>query len=219
MVHILIVEDERPISELIRMNLEDAGYQCTCAYDGVMALRCLEAGQFDLALLDVMLPKIDGFSLMEEFRSAGTPVIFLTAKTSVADKVRGLHMGAEDYITKPFELAELLARVETVLRRYNKAQGLLTLDDVALDPLARTVTRGGVPVKLTAKEYELALMFLQNRNIALFRDRIYERIWGDYYDGDSRTVDLHIQRMRRKLGWEKRLVTVPKVGYRLEDKK
>ena len=144
-------------------------------------------------------------------------MIFLTAKGTVQDRVKGLRLGAEDYITKPFELMELLARVETVLRRCGKTGRVLSLPpDIEVDTAGRVVKRGGVPVALTAKEYDLLLLFLQNKNIALYRDRIYERVWGEEFLGDSRTVDLHIQRMRKKLGLEKRLVAVYKVGYRLE---
>lgn len=144
------------------------------------------------------------------------PVIFLTAKSDVADRVRGLKLGAEDYMVKPFEIVELLARVETVLRRYHKTSRILSVYDIEVDTLSRVVRKGGQPVSLTAKEYEILVLFLRNKNIALFRDRIYESVWGDMYMGDSRTVDLHVQRMRKKLGLESRIVPVYKIGYRLE---
>ena len=214
---VLIVEDEKPISSLIRMSLTKEGYRCTCAYDGAEAADLLEKNQYDLILLDVMLPEVDGFELMEYIRPLEIPVIFLTAKSSVADRVKGLRLGAEDYITKPFELMELLARVETVLRRCGKTGRILSLPpDIEIDTASHVVRRGGQPVPLTAKEYDLLLLFTQNKNIALYRDRIYERVWGEEFLGDSRTVDLHIQRMRKKLGLENRLVAVYKVGYRLE---
>ena len=217
MIHVLIVEDEKPISSLIRMSLTKEGYRCTCAYDGAEAADLLEKNQYDLILLDVMLPEVDGFELMEYIRPLEIPVIFLTAKSAVADRVKGLRLGAEDYIVKPFELMELLARVETVLRRCGKTGRVLTLPpDIEVDTASHVVRRGGVPVALTSKEYDLLLLFLQNKNIALYRDRIYEKVWGEEFLGDSRTVDLHIQRMRKKLGLENRLVAVYKVGYRLE---
>lgn len=144
------------------------------------------------------------------------PVIFLTAKSDVRDRVKGLRLGAEDYLTKPFEIIELLARVETVLRRYNKNARRLQILDLEIDTLSRTVKKGGRDINLTNKEYELLLLFTQNKNIALFRDRIYEKIWGEEDMGDSRTVDLHVQRLRKKIGWEDRIVAVYKVGYRLE---
>ncbi|MCI8828006.1 MAG: response regulator transcription factor [Ruminiclostridium sp.] len=214
---ILIAEDEAPIANLISTALEGAGYHCTWAADGGAAADLLDTAPFDLVLLDIMLPKADGYEVLEYCKSLDTPVIFLTAKGTVQDRVKGLRLGAEDYITKPFELMELLARVETVLRRCGKTGRVLSLPpDIEVDTAGRVVKRGGVPVALTAKEYDLLLLFLQNKNIALYRDRIYERVWGEEFLGDSRTVDLHIQRMRKKLGLEKRLVAVYKVGYRLE---
>lgn len=216
MINILIVEDERPISNLIKINLEDAGYLCTCVFDGISAADILEHNTYDLILLDVMLPEIDGYELMNYIRPQNIPVIFLTAKSNVTDKVKGLKLGAEDYITKPFEIIELLARVETVLRRYNKNQAIIELLDVVINTDSRTVKKNGQIIKLTNKEYELLLMFVRNKNVALFRERIYEKIWGDFYIDDSRTVDLHVQRMRKKLGWEDKIVPVYKVGYRLE---
>lgn len=216
MYKILAVEDSPAILNLIRMSLEDAGYLCVCAEDGVQAADLLEERQFDLVLLDVMLPGIDGFELMDYIRPLGIPVIFLTAKTDVNDKVKGLRLGAEDYLTKPFEILELLARVETVLRRYGKEARLLRFEDVEADTLSRTVRKAGIPVKLTVKEYELLLLFLRNPGIALFRDRIYQLVWGGEYSGDSRTVDLHVQCLRKKLQWEGKLFAVYKIGYRLE---
>lgn len=213
---ILVVEDEKPILELIRMNLTDVGYACVCAEDGAQAADILESEIFDLILLDIMLPKINGYELMEYIRPMNIPVIFLTAKSEVMDRVRGLKLGAEDYIIKPFEIIELLARIETVLRRYNKAARELSVYDVTVDTFSRVVKKAGKPVSLTAKEYDILLLFLRNKNIALFRDRIYESVWGEMYMGESRTVDLHVQRMRKKLGLESKIVPVYKIGYRLE---
>jgi two-component system alkaline phosphatase synthesis response regulator PhoP len=216
MNHILIVEDEKPISNLIKLNLDNAGYYCTCAYDGAEAADLIEKGNYDLILLDIMLPKVTGYELMEYIRPLAIPVIFLTAKSDVNEKVKGLKLGADDYLTKPFEIIELLARVEAVLRRYNKLETQINRLDVCIDLPSRVVKSHGEIVNLTIKEYDLLLLFVQNPNIALYRDRIYERIWGDFYIEDSRTVDLHIQRLRKKLGWEDKIVTVFKIGYRLE---
>ena len=216
MNRILIVDDERPIAHLIEMNLTHAGYLCRCAYDGEEAVSLVDSEPFDLILLDVMLPLIDGYDLLEYIRPLEIPVIFLTAKSDVRDKVRGLKLGADDYLTKPFEIIELLARVETVLRRYHKTDRLIQLADLQIDTLSRQVRKGGQEIPLTKKEYELLLLLAQNKNVALFREPIYERIWGGGDMGDSRTVDLHIQRLRKKLGWESRIVAVYKVGYRLE---
>ena len=217
MIRILIVEDERPIANLIDWNLTDCGYQCTQVHDGLAAADLLLANSYDLVLLDVMLPGADGYELMDQIRPTGTPVIFITARAGVAERVRGLRAGADDYLVKPFEILELTARVESVLRRAGKVEERYRIGDVLIEPRSMLVTRGGRPVTLTHKEYELLLLFARNRNVALFRDTIYQRVWEAEYDGDSRTVDLHVQRLRKKLGWQKRLVAIYKVGYRLED--
>ena len=216
MIRILVVEDEQAISNLIAVNLRKTGYACDCVYDGMSAADALEERAYDLVLLDVMLPEVDGYELMGYIAPLGIPVIFLTAKASVADRVKGLRLGADDYLTKPFEIIELLARVETVLRRCHKTEQFLTEGDLVIDTASRIVKKNGTMVNLTNKEYELLLLFVRNKNIALYRETIYERIWGGEYTGDSRTVDLHVQRMRRKVGWEEKIVTVYKVGYRLE---
>lgn len=216
MIQILVVEDEKPISNLIAVNLRKAGYACDCVFDGMAAADALDKNVYDLILLDVMLPKVDGYELMNYIAPLEIPVIFLTAKASVTDRVKGLKLGADDYLTKPFEIIELLARVETVLRRYHKTENVLTVDDLVIDTASRTVKRNGEQINLTKKEFELLLLFVRNKNIALYRETIYERIWGGEYMGDSRTVDLHVQRMRKKNGWEHKIVTVYKVGYRLE---
>ena len=219
MIRILIVEDETPIANLIDWNLTDCGYQCTRVHDGLAAADLIEQNSYDLVLLDIMLPGADGFALMDQLRPTQTPVIFITARGSVADRVQGLRAGADDYLVKPFEIVELLARVESVLRRAGKVEERYVVGDVVIDPKAMRVTKGGRPVTLTPKEYELLLLFVRNRNIALFRDTIYQRVWEAEFDGDSRTVDLHVQRLRKKLGWQKRLTAIYKVGYRLEDLK
>ena len=216
MIRVLIVEDEKPISELIRLSLSKAGYSCACVYDGAEAANVLERELFDLVLLDVMLPKVSGFELMEYIQPSGTPVIFITAKNSLDDRVKGLRMGAEDYIVKPFEVMELLARVEVVLRRYQKTEDIIKVGDLSIDLRSIQVTRGGEPVFLTKKEWDLMLLFVQNPGAALYRETIYERVWGGEYPVGSRVVDLHIQRLRKKIGWEDTLRTVNRVGYRLE---
>ena len=218
MIKILIVEDEKPIADLLDMSLTAAGYHCDWVDNGLDAADAVEETRYDLILLDVMLPGSDGFELMEYFAPLHIPVIFTTARDSLKDRIKGLKLGAEDYIVKPFEIAELLARVETVLRRCHKTDSLLSLDDVTVDTQSRVVTKAGQTVPLTAKEYNLLLLFLQNKNIALFRETIYERVWENDYMGDSRTVDLHVQRLRKKLGWQERIAAVYKVGYRLEVK-
>lgn len=215
MLKILIVEDEKPISDLIQLNLKKAGYDCTAVYDGKTAADLLEDHTYDLILLDIMLPEINGYELMEYIRPMGIPVIFLTAKASLDDRMRGLTSGAEDYLVKPFEIVELLARINIVLRRYHKTEDILTFKDLTIDVSARSVTRDGQEVELTPKEFDLLLLFVRNVNIILYRDRIYETIWETDWMGDTRTLDLHVQRLRRKLGLKDDLKTVYNTGYRL----
>ena len=217
MTKVLIVEDEPPISNLIRLSLTKNGYACKCVFDGMEAADFLEKERTDLILLDVMLPKLDGFELMEYIRPLNIPVIFLTAKNAVDDRVKGLRMGAEDYIVKPFEIAELLARVEVVLRRYGRSEDLIQMDELRIDVRSMRVERNGIEIALTPKEYELLLLFTRNPGMALYRETIYERVWGGELEFGSKTVDLHVQRLRKKEGWEKKLVAVSKVGYRLEE--
>jgi two-component system, OmpR family, alkaline phosphatase synthesis response regulator PhoP len=216
MVKILIVEDEMPISDLIKMSLIGKGYFCECAYDGEQAADKIEQFNYDLILLDIMLPEIDGYELMEYIRPMNIPVIFITAKGNLHDRVKGLQIGAEDYIVKPFEIVELLARVEVVLRRYNKSEKNIRIGDVEINTESRVVIKGRNHVDLTLKEYDLLVMLVQNRNIALFRESLFEKIWGTDYMGETRTLDLHIQRLRKKLHWEDKIKTVHKIGYRLE---
>lgn len=216
MIKILVVDDEKPICDLIDLNLSASGYQCRTVQDGLEALNIIEREPFDLILLDIMLPGADGYDIMEYIRPMGIPVIFITAKHEVRDRVKGLKLGADDYLVKPFDVVELVARVEAVLRRYNKTDQILTAGDVSVDMEAHRVTKAGRPVELTNKEFGLLVLFIRNKNVALFRETLYEKVWEGEYFGDSRTLDLHVQRLRRKLGWEHSLVAVYKVGYRLE---
>ncbi len=216
MAHILIVEDEKPIRELLRLNMLEAGYECTCAADGLQATELLENHTYDLAILDIMLPYVNGYELLEYTKPSGTPVIFLTAKAAIDDRVKGLTAGAEDYIVKPFAIAELLARIEVILRRYHKSAEILKYDEWSIDTESRTVTSADETVHLTPKEYELFVLFVRNRGVALFRNRIFQMIWETDYVEDTRTLDLHIQRLRKKLHLEERLKTIYRIGYRLE---
>ena len=216
MIEILIVEDEMPISELLRLSLTKAGYHCICAMDGIEAASRIEKDNFDLILLDVMRPGMDGFALMDYIQDLGTPVIFITAKNAVSDRVRGLRMGAEDYIVKPFDILELLARVEGVLRRHGKLAATVSAGGVEINTLAMTASRDGVEIPLTRKEYDIALLFARNPGIVLYKSTIYERVWGGEYPESTRTVELHVQRMKKKLGWETCLKPVFALGYRLE---
>lgn len=212
---ILIVEDEPRISSLIALTLKRAGYVTRQVADGSSAAELIGKYEYDLILLDVMLPGIDGFELMEYIQPTGTPVIFLTAKAGVRDRVTGLNLGADDYIVKPFEPLELLARVESVLRRTGRGTNTLKVGDVELDPVAMVVTKGGEVVHLKPMEFNLLAQLMRNPGIALYRSVLYERVWGAEPEDDTRTLDLHIQRLRKKLDWGNQIETVRGVGYRL----
>lgn len=212
---ILIVEDEEAIANLIKMNLKNAGYHCDVSYNGKDGADKMQTEHYDLCLLDIMLPEVNGYELLDYAKSIELPVIFLTAKGETADKVKGLQAGADDYITKPFEVLELLARVENILRRFEKTARCIDILDLHIDTVSRTVTKSGVPLKLTYKEFDLLLLFVRNPNVALYREVIYEHVWDSTYMGDSRTVDLHVQRLRKKAGLENQIEAVYKVGYRL----
>ena len=215
MIRILIVEDDEAIANLLRMNLMKSGYECEMAENGEKAADLLEVNFYDLVILDIMLPKMNGYEVLEYAKSLEIPVIFLTAMGETVQRVRGLRMGAEDYICKPFEITELLARVETVLRRYKKTDARMSLLDIVIDTESRMVFQNGKQVDLTLKEYELLLLFVRNKNRALYRETIYENVWGGEYPGTGRTVDLHVQRLKKKLGLEEHITAIYKVGYRL----
>ena len=217
MKRILIVDDEDKIRELIRLNLELAGYECIEAVDGNEAIKKIEENP-DLALLDIMLPGKDGYEISKKFIEKNIPIIFLTAKDSTLDKVTGLKLGAEDYITKPFESIELLARIEVVLRRYNKQEDIFKYDDIEINFKERIVTKNNKIVEITMQEFELLDTLVKNKNLALSREKLLEVAWGYDYMGDTRTIDIHIQRLRKKLDWENVIQTVYKYGYRLEIK-
>lgn len=219
MVKILIVEDEKPISDLLYLSLKKAGYHCTCVFDGKVAIDIIETERFDLILLDIMLPQIDGFELMEYIKEMGIPVVFLTAKSALQDKLKGLRLGAEDYIVKPFEILEVLARIEGILRRHGKLETKIQLENLEINLSAMMVMRNGEEIFLTKKEYELLLLFAQNPGIVLYKSTIYERVWGGEYPEKTRTVELHIQRLKKKLGWTEQIKSVHMVGYRLEVKR
>ena len=214
MAHILIVEDDKSISQLIGKNLKLVGHTSVQVLDGAEAVDLVSENNFDLVLLDVMLPGMDGFQVIEKIQ--GTPVIFITAKDGLEDRLDGLSLGADDYIVKPFEMLELLARVEAVLRRTKKDNNVFTLGDVVVDLESRTVEVNHSIIDLSPQEYELLEVLITNQNIALSRDKLLELAWGYDYGGDTRTVDTHIQKLRSKLGWEEHIKTLYKLGYRLE---
>lgn len=214
MADILVVEDEEAINELIRRSLTLVGHTCSLAMDGECALKMIQNKSFDLIVLDIMLPELDGFEVLGQIK--GIPTILLTARRSVEDRVKGLVMGADDYLTKPFEMLELLARVEAVLRRTKKDEDIFVIDDVRVEFHSRRLFLKEKVVECTPKEFELLEVLIKNRNIALSREKLLELVWGYEYIGETRTIDVHIQKLRKKLGLTKRIVTVYKLGYRLE---
>ncbi len=217
---ILVIEDDNPISELICMNLEAAGYCPVPVDDGLKAQKLLQNGQADdaaLALVDIMLPGKDGFALMEDLQKVRIPVIYLTAKADVLSKVHGLKSGAEDYIVKPFEILELLVRMEKVLERTGRGRTQIQIRDVTIDLKKHRVTRGDREISLKPMEYGLLVTLAGSRNVAFSREELLNRVWGTDYMGETRTVDVHIGQLRRKLDFHKVIRTIPKTGYRLED--
>ncbi len=216
MLKVLIVEDEKAISNLILINLKAEGYSCTCAYDGKEAADQIEKNNYDLILLDIMLPEIDGYELLEYIRPTETPVIFITAKGNLHDRVQGLRLGADDYIVKPFQISELTARVDALLRRMGKSVTQFSLFGVEINTESRIVTKDGIPIDLTLKEFDLLVELIRNKNVALYRDSLYEKVWNEPFTGETRTLDSHIQRLRKKLDWDEHIKTVFRIGYRLE---
>ena len=216
MIRILIVEDDSHIARMIEASLSIGGYESVICEDGVRAVELIQSRRFDLVLLDVMLPGMDGFEVIRHIQSGETPVIFLTALQDVADKVKGLRLGAEDYIVKPFEAMELLARIEVVLRRTNRGRNVLEYQDIVVNIDEHQVKKGGKSIALTPKEFDVLVFFLQNPDIVLTRERLLSSVWGYGYMGETRTVDIHVQQVRKKMGLQDSLTTIPKLGYRLE---
>ena len=213
MANILIAEDERAINDLIKLNLTLVGHKCEQVFDGAAALERALSGEHDLVLLDVMLPELSGFEIIGQIK---TPVILVTARVSVEDRLRGLKLGADDYIVKPFEILELVERVKAVLRRTKGESEAFEFDGIRVEFDTRRVYKDGAEVILKPKEFELLSAFITNRNLALSREKLIELVWDFDYEGDTRTVDVHVQKLRQKLGISERLKTVYKTGYRLE---
>lgn len=217
---ILVVEDEPAISNVIVKNLTATGYAAHACYDGLEVVRFLEQdADFDLALLDVMLPSMDGFELLSYMKHYRIPVIYLTAKNDVESKIQGLRDGAEDYIVKPFEILELLVRIEKVLERTGKLAETLEVAGLSINIRERSVLRDGEEILLKPREFDLLVMLAKNKNIALTRERLLHSVWGIEYGGETRTVDVHIAQLRKKLGLGDHIRTISKLGYRLEEKK
>ena len=214
-----IVEDDLHIAQMIEATLTMMNYDCVRCEDGKQAVETILNNRFDLILLDIMLPELDGFGVLEKIRSRDIPVIFLTAMGSVSDKVRGLRLGAEDYIVKPFEAMELLARIEVVLRRFHTDESsILQYDEIQVDIQRHTVTKDGEEVTLTPKQFDGLVFLMTHVDLAVSRDQLLSAVWGYEFEGESRTVDIHVQQVRKKMGLQGRLVTISKLGYRLESR-
>jgi two-component system, OmpR family, copper resistance phosphate regulon response regulator CusR len=219
---LLIVEDEKNLNKIIAKRLKIEGYSTDSAFDGIEALECLSITEYDAILLDIMLPHLDGLSVLQRLRSAGnrTPVLFLTAKDTIVDKVTGLDSGADDYLVKPFEFDELLARLRVMLRRdHSSASNILTLGDLHLDLKTHEVTRSACTISLTAKEYEILEYMLQNAGCVLSRQQIQEHVWDFSYEGSSNMIDVYINTLRKKIDKEydnKLLHTIRGAGYVLK---
>ena len=216
MAKILIVEDDVNIAKMLEVTLSIGGYESERCDNGKKAVDLVTSQSYDLVLLDVMLPDMDGFKAIEYIDKEETAVIFLTALQDVMDKVKGLKLGAEDYIVKPFETVELLARIEVVLRRKHKSNNTIHYGDITMNIDEHTVKKGDDYVSLTPKEFDILAFFLQNQDIALTRERLLATVWGYEFMGETRTVDIHVQQIRKKMGLHNKLVTIPKLGYRLE---
>ena len=215
---ILVVEDDTAISELICMNLEVTGYEVVPVLDGNEVEGTLEKEEdFDLALLDIMLPGKDGFELLGVMKKYGIPVIYITAKADANSKIKGLRSGAEDYIVKPFEVLELLVRVEKVLERTGKQKEIIQVKDLEIHLSEHKVTRNGQTVSLKPMEYDLLVLLAKNKNVAFTREQMLNEVWGSNYLGETRTIDVHIGQLRRKLDLSDVIKTIPKIGYRLEE--
>ena len=222
-MRVLVAEDERELNGIIAKRLEEEDYAVDSVYDGSTALEYLRAAAYDMVLLDVMMPGLDGFEVLSRYRAEGgkAPVLFLTARDAVSDRVRGLDSGADDYLVKPFSFQELLARIRVLLRRGggNGASAVLRVQDLVLDPASHSVSRAGRSIDLSAKEYAILECLMRNKGMVLSRESIREHIWSWDYDGESNVVDVYIRYLRKKVddGYGEKLIhTVRGAGYMLK---
>lgn len=214
MKKILIIEDDINIAKMIKKAVEMNKYTAHIEYSGIKGLELINNNEFDLILLDIMLPELDGFKIISK-RTSKTPIIFITAKQDITDKVKGLKLGAEDYIVKPFEIMELLARIDVVLRRYNNLKEILTFENISVNTNKHICKFNNTDCSLTPKEFDLLVFFLNHPDVIITRKQLLSTVWGFDFEGETRTVDIHIQQLRKKLDLKDKLVTVPKYGYRL----
>lgn len=215
MPKILIVEDEKNISKLIQDTLSLANYEFDCSFDGEDALKKIKENSYDLILLDIMLPKLDGFEIVEQMENKNIPIIFLSAKNDVGTIVKGLKSGGKDYITKPFEPLELLARIE--LRIEKKEEKEYNFKNIKIKNNERMVYKDNEVISLAPKEYELFLLLIKNKNQVLTRNEILNKVWDINAQIETRTVDYHIQQLRKKLELKDKIITVNKIGYILKE--
>ena len=217
MKRILVIEDETAINELICMNLEIAGYKPIPFFDGAkFSTHLKQEDAYDLALLDIMLPGKDGFELLEELKEHQIPVIYLTAKGDLQSKVAGLRSGAEDYLVKPFEMLELLVRIDKVLSRFQEAEEEIHIRNVTINEKKHTVYKDGKEVCLRPMEFACLLAFWKYRNRVMTREQMLQILWGVDFEGETRTVDVHVGNLRKKLDFSEVIITIPRVGYRME---
>lgn len=214
---IMVIEDEEAINELICMNLQAAGYETAAFFDGLKAAEALDKFHgYDMAVVDVMLPGKDGFALLEDMRRFQIPVIFLTAKSDIGSKIQGLRGGAEDYMVKPFEMLELLARMEKILERRGGKKEEIEVRGIMVYPKRRVVVKNGEEIVLTPMEFDCLMLLIKNKNIAITREQLLQALWGSNFEGETRTIDVHIARIRKKLNFQDVIRTIPRIGYRLE---
>ena len=222
-MRVLIAEDEMDLNTILNMKLTDAGYSVDSCYDGKEAILYLESAEYDLVILDINMPGADGFAVLDSLRKAGkkTPVLFLTARDSISDRVRGLDAGANDYLVKPFSLEELMARIRVLTRTaHGSSENVLKAADLTLNIASREVRRAGVLIELSAKEYQLLQYLLYNKGIVLSREKIENHIWNFDYEGGTNVVDVYISYLRKKIDGQhaqKLIKTVRGVGYVLRE--
>lgn len=224
-MRILIAEDEKSLNRIIAKQLKVSGYSVDCAFNGEEAYDLISMTDYDAAVFDVMMPKIDGFSLLKKIRNEGNnlPVLFLTARDSIEDRVEGLDIGADDYLVKPFAFEELLARIRVLIRKNSVSNSnIITVADLTVDISSRKVKRGDKDISLSAKEYELLQYLAVNNGIVLSREKIEDHIWNYDYEGGTNVVDVYIRYLRKKIdeGYDKKLIhTVRGMGYVLREEK